>query len=248
MQTQILAHFPRNDGKNQTSTPSLASAEIVLDWTEMVFFPKLLAVVATTNTTILFGKELAEDPKILQAATSFPLDVFNASLKLRKLTYPFKFLNVELGIMPEATKVRTWISYVRQAVPPVLKAREQASQNDPVYKKPNDFIQWLYDDIVAKDSNRKVGSLGIQTLFAMSAAVHTTGMNLVNLVHHVAWFPKHNAALREEIDRVWAESNGNINNSNVAKLDKLDSYIMEASRHGNFKRSKPATPSYHSPD
>jgi len=65
-----------------------------LDWTELVFFPKLLATIAATNTTILFGKELAKDPKILQAATTFPIDVFTAGLKLRRLTYPFKVLAV----------------------------------------------------------------------------------------------------------------------------------------------------------
>jgi len=208
-----------------------------LDWTELVFFPKLLATIAATNTTILFGKELAKDPKILQAATTFPIDVFTAGLKLRRLTYPFKVLAVELGLMPEAVKVRSWMKYVRQNVPPVLRTREIASQNDPTYKKPNDFIQWLYDSAIVPDSNRSVDSLGAQTLFAMSAAVHTTSMNLVNVIHHIAWFPEHNSVLREEVDMVWAESNGNINSSNAAQLDKLDSYIMEASRHGNFKRS-----------
>jgi hypothetical protein len=41
----------------------------------MVFSPKLLATIAVNNTTILFGKELAKDPKILQAATTFPMDI-----------------------------------------------------------------------------------------------------------------------------------------------------------------------------
>jgi hypothetical protein len=214
------------------------TAENNVEWTELVFFPKLLATIATTNTTILFGEELAKDPKMIQAAINFPMDLVTAGLKLRKLTYPFKVLAVELGLMPEAVKVRSWVKYARLAVPPVLKAREQASQNDLTYKKPNDLIQWRYDSITGTPSKRNVESIGAETLFTMSAAVHTTAMNLVNVIHHIAWFPEHNAALREEIDLVWAENNGHINSSNAAQLDKLDSYIMEASRHGNFKRSK----------
>jgi Cytochrome P450 len=238
MQAHIFAQFPQNNGKEIKHILSTVTANNNPDWTELVFFPKLLAVIAATNTTILFGKELAQDPKILQAATTFPMDIITAGLKLRRLTYPFKVLAVELGLMPEAVKVRSWIKYTRKVVPTTLRAREQASQNDPTYRKPNDFIQWLYDSAIGPDSNRSVDSLGPQTLFAMSAAVHTTSMNLVNVIHHIAWFPEHNDALREEIDRVWAGSNGNINSSNAAQLDKLDSYIMEASRHGNFKRSK----------
>lgn len=234
MQAHIFANFPHSNGKCQKISSRTINAENNLEWTELVFFPKLLATIAATNSTILFGKELTKDPKILQAATTFPMDVISAGIKLRTMTYPFKVLAVELGLMPEAVKVRSWIKYANQAVPPVLKAREEASQEDSSYKKPDDFIQWLHD-FVPKGSG---SSFGAMTLFAMSAAVHTTSMNLVNVIHHIAWFPEHNKALREEIDKVWGESNGNINGSNVAQLDKLDSYIMEASRHGNFKRSQ----------
>jgi hypothetical protein len=236
MQAEIFARFPHSNGKKLNLSLTV-TAEKNVDWTELVCFPKLLATIATTNTTILFGEELAKDPKMVQAAINFPMNLITAGLKLRKLTYSFKVLAVELGLMPEAAKVRSWVKYARQAVPPVLRAREEASQNDSTYKKPNDFIQWRYDSILGTPSKRNVESVGVETLFIMSAAVHTTAMNLVNVIHHIAWFPEHNAALRKEIDRVWAESNGNINSSNAAQLDKLDSYIMEASRHGNFKRS-----------
>ena len=209
-----------------------------LEWTELLFFPKLLATIAATNTTILFGKELAKDPNILQAATTFPMDVNSAGLKLRKMTYPAKVLAVEFGLMPEAVKVRSWIKYANKAVKPILQTREQANKDDPTYKKPDDFLQWLYDHVGGPNSRGGESSFGAMTLFAMSAAVHTTGMNLVNVIHHIAWFPEHNQVLREEIDMVWGDNNGNINGSNVAQLDKLDSYIMEASRHGNFKRSE----------
>jgi len=236
MQAEIFARFPHSNSKN-LNLSSTVTAKNSVDWTGLVFVPKLLATIATTNTTILFGKEMAKDPKMLQAATNFPMDLVTAGLKLHKLIYPFKALSVELGLMPEAVKVRSWVKYARQAVFPVLGAREQASQMDSTYKKPNDFIQWRYDSLIGPHSKRNMESVGAETLFTMSAAVHTTAMNLVNVIHHIAWFPEHNAALRGEIDRVWAESNGHINSSNAAQLDKLDSYIMEASRHGNFKRS-----------
>jgi hypothetical protein len=47
-----------------------------------------------------------------------------AGIKLRKMTYLFKVLAVELGLLPEAAKVRGWIKYTNKAVLPVLKARE----------------------------------------------------------------------------------------------------------------------------
>jgi hypothetical protein len=191
----------------------------------------------------LFGKDLAKDPKILQAATTFPMDINAAGIKLRKMTDPVKVPAVELGLMPEAAKVRKGIKYTNKAISPVLEAGEQASKNDPTFKKPNDFIQWLHDYATGQNSKESAFPFGTVTLGAMSAAVHTTSMNLVNVIHHIAWFPEHIDTLREEIDRVWAESNGNINSSNVAQLDKLDSYIMEASRHGTFKRGKNASPS-----
>jgi hypothetical protein len=102
------------------------------------------------------------------------------------MTYLFKVLAVELGLLPEAAKVRGWIKYTNKAVPPVLKAREQASQNDPTFEKPNDFIQWLHDYAIRQNLKESAFPFGAMTLVAMSAAVHTTSMNLVNVVHHIA--------------------------------------------------------------
>ena len=176
---------------------------------------------------------------------NFPMAFVNAGLRIRRLSYPLKFLAVELGFFSSVVKVRRWVKYVRKVVPPVVKAREEAARTDPEYEKPNDFIQWLYEDTAANEkSSTTVDDLGVHPLFATMAAVHTTTMNLVNVVHHLAWYPEYTAELREEVDRVWDENGGNINNGNTAKLDKLDSYIMEASRHGNFKRSKLPPPIY----
>lgn len=202
----------------------------------------MLEVVVVGVTTTYYGRELGQDKAILSAVAKFPTDFVSAAVQLRKRSFPAKVFGVVFGRIPEVQTARGWMGWAHKALVPVFKSREQAQALDPSYKKPNDFLQWIYD---ANRESKKPVSLNVlaeQSLLAVTPAIHTTGLTLINIVYYLAWHQEYVEELRVEVDHYWEICEGRLNATAVSKLDKLDSFMMEAHRHSAHRRGKKHLP------
>ena len=216
--------------------------EMLKAWQKLHLFPKMLQVIVVGVNTTYYGRELGHDSAVQAGVSKFPIDFVTAAEQLRKRSYLAKMLGVELGLIPEVRKAQAWLEWAHQTLAPTLKARAKAQAIDPAYKKPNDFLQWIYDTNRTSAKPLSLDMLAEQSLLAVTPAVHTTGFSLVNIVYYLAWHQEYVEELRAEVDRVWTGCQGRLDANATSKMDKLDSFMMEAHRHSALRRRKKHLP------
>lgn len=69
------------------------------------------------------------------------------------------------------------------------------------------------------------------------AAIHTTGMRLGNALLDLAAYPEYAAEIREEYEEV-EQQDGSLGRNSLAKLTKLDSFLLESTRCNPTSLSK----------
>jgi len=95
--------------------------------------------------------------------------------------------------------------------------------------KKNDMIQWAIDN--AGDKKWDMDHMAETYLEVSMAAIHTTSMNVTQVLYDLTFRPEYIEPLREEIAAVLAADNGKLVKTSMTKLRKMDSFIRETQRY-----------------
>lgn len=119
---------------------------------------------------------------------------------------------------------------------PIAKAfKENArkeNRGDVVPEGQFNTVQWILnhepepEKVNAKDMARTQMSIAF-------VAIHTTGLRAINAIFDIASYPEYAAELREEYEQVLKEegtADGQFTKTGLAKLKKMDSFLLESSR------------------
>ncbi|KAF4903983.1 Cytochrome P450 monooxygenase ATR2, partial [Colletotrichum viniferum] len=179
------------------------------DWSDVRINGKLARIVAKTSGRIFVGPDLCRDEVYLDAAVNYTLDM-TAAIQA-KLHHRFQQAD----------------DFLR----PVVTARRQAALHGLNEKdKPDDMLQWLMDsqDNFGQQSDRAISKYQLSLTVA---AIHTTTAALTNAFNNLAATPDLVATLRQEVEEVFAETDGNITAVALQKMVKLDSFLKKIMRY-----------------
>ena len=132
------------------------------------------------------------------------------------------------------------IRWTHEKFSPILRTREDEERAlGGEYKKPNDMIQWVYDEAKADPEGRDTDHIAENVLHTFSGAIDTSGRVVISCLHYLIHHQdKYLGILREEIDSIWEAADGKIDSATAGKMDKLDSFILEVQRHAAYARGK----------
>ena len=127
---------------------------------------------------------------------------------------------------------------------PVITQRQddmERKRNDPTFKfdEPNDFITWaIHMAQNASDPHERTAEMIAHRIVVVNfAAIHTSTMTITNVLFDLVASPPGRGYLegiREEVERVLEEDNGNWTKAGLAKLVRTDSAIRESMRRSGF--------------
>lgn len=109
----------------------------------------------------------------------------------------------------------------------VIERRKAENEGDPLYVKPNDFLQWMMDE--SDEFDGQPHKLAHRLLILTLAAVHTTSMAATQTLFDLCVHPEYMEPLREEISQA-VQEDGAFTKQTLTKLRKLDSFMRESQR------------------
>ena len=210
MSTTIEAHL-MNDLPGNTQ-----------EWRSVEIFPLIFSCMAKVTTKNFLEPELVNDPEWLEIAMRVPRSANLAGSQIS--AYP--------------TWTRLWVSYFIGAIKGIkrdrvvatrklgpLFYRRMAGRKDPLFKKPDDPLQWMLD---TAGPNVSLAEFVETVLRLMLAAIHTITMTTTVALLDLISQPQYITELTQEIHDVL---DGNeIRRRDLDNLCKLDSFLSESQR------------------
>jgi len=196
------------------------------DWTPIPIYAKLLRIVALISGRAFVGLPLCRDERWIHISINYTIDFFAAPRRFwayRSWQRPFV-----APFLKEVRKVKQYKEEAKKLLTPIVEKRLREMEILGDDAKKNDMIQWAIDN--AGDKKRDMDHMAKTYLEVSMAAIHTTSMNVTQVLYDLTSRPEYIEPLREEIAAVLAADNGKLIKTSMTKLRKLDSFIKETQR------------------
>ncbi|CAE7025952.1 hypothetical protein CFE70_003690 [Pyrenophora teres f. teres 0-1] len=195
------------------------------DWTEVCINEKLVDVVSKVSGAVFVGREMSKNPEYLDACSNYTLDLMTAVSAIKRVRPWLR--PIQAPRLPEIIKLRQREAVCCRLLEPIIKERMHLKATDPTWQEPDDMVQWLINRDGGKESVEKMAMFQLGLIFA---AIHTTTMTATNILYTLVSTPEYLDPLRDEIRQLMAENDGKITFRALQKMEKLDSYMKEATR------------------
>jgi len=194
------------------------------DWTEVNINQTLVDIIARVSGRVFVGPELCQDPEYLECGSKYAVYLMQAVFAIQRLrAWTKPFLAPRL---PEIRRLRDMEARAAQKLRPVVEQRIEAAKNDPNWEQPNDMLQWL----MTRCEGTSVADIAKSQLTLIFAAIHTTSVAATNILYTLAVTPEYITPLRQEIQEVIAQNDGEVTVKTLQQMVKLDSYMKEVVR------------------
>ncbi|CVL03089.1 related to cytochrome P450 monooxygenase [Fusarium proliferatum] len=194
------------------------------DWTPVKVHDRVLRLIATNNARVFQGTAASLDEEWLEASTGYVLACFDCirALKqwhpwLRPLVYRF---------IPERSAIKDQWTKGRKRVMASMRERQEKGGNleDPLTML--DHLSNGRNEHIADDVELQL--LHQMTLIAVGTV--TTFSSTTQAIYDLVAHPEYVPILREEVESVPRDQNGNFTRDSTVAMDKLDSFLKESQR------------------
>lgn len=197
------------------------------DWTEVSAYSSVLQIVAVISGRVFVGYPLCRDEQWVEMAITFTVACFSASAALLKIPSWIRPLVARWA--PEVKLINTYRAMGTRLLKPIIEERIAAMKKDPNFVLPNDLIEFLMRNS-DEQGKEDVAELAHHELLVSIAAIHTTSMNLTQVIYDLCAHPEFVEGLRDELVSVLADDEGVLVKSSMPKLKKMDSFMKESQR------------------
>ncbi|KAG4440774.1 hypothetical protein IFR05_003761 [Cadophora sp. M221] len=195
------------------------------DWTPIQFYHKILRVIALLSGRIFVGLPLSRDEEWIDTTINYTMAAFACVDPVNKLLPLTRDLFAPS--IPEVRRVKEYRARGAQLLTPILEERRERMK-DLTFEPPADMIQFLIQNSGELADDALFQSY-MQMLISL-AAIHTTAMNITQVMYDLASHSEYIAPLREELEAVLATDGGILLKTSMTKLRKMDSFIKECQR------------------
>ncbi|KAG5745511.1 hypothetical protein H9Q69_013162 [Fusarium xylarioides] len=194
------------------------------DWTPVKVHDKVLRLIATNNARVFQGTTASLDEEWLAASTGYVLACFDCirALKqwhpwLRPLVYRF---------IPERAAIKDQWLKGRKRVMASMRERQEKGGNMEDPPTMLDHLSNGRNEHIADDVELQL--LHQMTLIAVGTV--TTFSSTTQAIYDLVAHPEYIPVLREEVESVPRDQNGNFTKESTVAMDKLDSFLKESQR------------------
>ncbi|KAF4497399.1 Ent-kaurene oxidase [Fusarium agapanthi] len=195
-----------------------------LYWTPVKVHDKVLRLIATNNARVFQGTAASLDEEWLAASTGYVLACFDCirALKqwhpwLRPLVYRF---------IPERAAIKDQWTKGRKRVMASMRERHETGGNLEDPPTMLDHLSNGKNEHIADDVELQL--LHQMTLIAVGTV--TTFSSTTQAIYDLVAHPEYIPILREEVESVPRDQNGNFTKDSTVAMDKLDSFLKESQR------------------
>ncbi|KAK0614605.1 cytochrome P450 [Immersiella caudata] len=209
-------------------------------WREVSLYSDMANVISRVTNRVFVGTPKCRDPNLLRISLTYASQLPIIGQILRATWEPIRPVVAFFLVIPLRLTMRKWTGVLRDEIETRV-ATYDARQRDPEKKSAeperNDFLQWSIHQ--AKTSGDpymwKTSTLAARILLVNFAAIHTSTMAITGaILDLIASKQEYIDELREEIESVLVEYNGEWNKRALAKMEKLDSVMRESARLNSF--------------
>ncbi|QKD48406.2 cytochrome P450 [Fusarium oxysporum Fo47] len=195
-----------------------------LYWTPVKVHDRVLRLIATNNARVFQGTAASLDEEWLEASTGYVLACFDCirALKqwhpwLRPLVYRF---------IPERAAIKDQWTKGRKRVMASMRERQEKGGNLEDPPTMLDHLSNGRNEHIADDVELQL--LHQMTLIAVGTV--TTFSSTTQAIYDLVAHPEYIRILREEVESVPRDSNGNFTKDSTVAMNKLDSFLKESQR------------------
>ncbi|KAJ5099680.1 hypothetical protein N7532_006681 [Penicillium argentinense] len=199
------------------------------DWVAIEPHDVFVRLIVRATSRVGAGHVLRRNEKWIQAASNYSVNVGITILLLRPLP---NFLRPFVApFLPSVRQINQQLRYVKQLFAPMVNERRVAeAANDPTYKKPDDFLQWMMDG-AEDEQDFDPELLAHHMLLIMSLAItHTSSIALTHTLYDLIARPEYQAPLREEVRRTLQSGWEKATKASFDAQRRLDSFMRESQR------------------
>ncbi|KAF5535806.1 ent-kaurene oxidase [Fusarium mexicanum] len=194
------------------------------DWTPVNVHDRVLRLIATNNARVFQGTAASLDEEWLAASTGYVLACFDCirALKqwhpwLRPLVYRF---------IPERAAIKDQWLKGRKRVMASMRERQEKGGNLEDPPTMLDHLSNGRNEHIADDVELQL--LHQMTLIAVGTV--TTFSSTTQAIYDLVAHPEYIPILRQEVESVPRDQNGNFTKDSTVAMDKLDSFLKESQR------------------
>ncbi|RBQ72049.1 hypothetical protein FVER14953_09850 [Fusarium verticillioides] len=195
-----------------------------LYWTPVKVHDKVLYLIATNNARVFQGTTASLDEEWLAASTGYVLACFDCIRALKQwhpYLRPFVY-----RFIPERAAIKDQWAKGRKRVMASMRERQEKGGNleDPptmLDHLSNGRNEHIRDDV-------ELQLLHQMTLIAVGTV--TTFSSTTQAIYDLVAHPEYIPILREEVESVPRDENGNFTKESTVAMDKLDSFLKESQR------------------
>ncbi|KAF5649976.1 ent-kaurene oxidase [Fusarium sp. NRRL 52700] len=211
-------------GYAKKNMPNIIGKYKAQDWTPVKVHDRVLRLIATNNARVFQGTAASLDEEWLAASTGYVLACFDCirALKqwhpwLRPLVYRF---------IPERAAIKDQWLKGRKRVMASMRERQEKGGNLEDPPTMLDHLSNGRNEHIADDVELQL--LHQMTLIAVGTV--TTFSSTTQAIYDLVAHPEYIPILREEVESVPRDQNGNFTKDSTVAMDKLDSFLKESQR------------------
>ncbi|KAL1839097.1 hypothetical protein VTJ49DRAFT_1865 [Mycothermus thermophilus] len=209
------------------------------EYQDVCVYDTMRKVIGHVSNRVFVGKPHCRNPVLLEVGMAYAQDVPLVSTLLKMVWRPLRPLVALFLTIPIHMRTRRFRKILWSAIEQRLADYDARQQGlgEKLGPEPNDFLQWSIKH--AKDVGDpyqwKIEALADRILLLNFAAIHTSSFALTNAILELAASKQEYIdELRAEIEGILAEHGGQWNKRALARMQKLDSVMREASRLNSF--------------
>ena len=189
-------------------------------------------MVARMSARVFLGDAACRDPNWVRISTELTKDIILSAWVLR--LFPTWSLYIIQYLLPPLWRVKSQIKESRKIIGKVIEDYHTAKRNG---EEPEDTImKYMLDNGTEKETDPD--SMTRIQCFLTSASIHTTSSNMASSLFELCTHPEWVEVLRDEIQQVIKDhglpgsqtQEGQGIKQWTAKLEKMDSFILEVQR------------------
>jgi hypothetical protein len=167
---------------------------------------------------------LAEDEEYLATAVKYSENGFKHNFLLR--VFPDRIKPLVARLLPTSYGVNAALRKAEKLIIPLIRERRRREVEDPLYEKPEDFLQFLMDGGVeiGDDDETTVQRLMVTYLGSGPSTIIAVAQVLFDLCVH----PEYIEPLREEALQVLRK--GGYTKQALYEMKQMDSFMRESQR------------------
>ncbi|KAI9902259.1 hypothetical protein N3K66_004076 [Trichothecium roseum] len=202
------------------------------DWTKVDVQPAIANLVARMSAKVFVGDAACRDPNWVRISTELTKDIILSAWCLR--LFPTWSLYLVQYLVWPLWRVKSQIRESKKIISRVIADHHKARANGE--EPEGTILDWMLDNGTAKETDPDAMTR-IQC-FLTSASIHTTSSNMASSLFELCTHPEWIEVLREEVQQVIKEhgvpgaqtKEGQGIRQWTAKLEKLDSFVLEVQR------------------